>query len=236
MDWLRNFWRHFSFKKAPPVPNADMDAFYFAFEEHFRGSEAEISRRLADYLPYLTAVSAETPLLDLGCGRGELLQLAKKHSLAAQGIDTSAAMVNRARSQGLEVTKAPALPYLRKQPDERFGAISAIHLAEHLSFAELFALCREAYRTLTPGGVCIIETPNPENVTVGAHTFYNDPSHRHPLPPQLLEFLLQYLGFSHTEIRRFRPIEAIPHGKNQRQNEANKLLFGPTDYAVVARK
>lgn len=214
----------------------DLDTFYIRFEERFRGSESEITDRLSVYLTRLKDAS-ETglPILDIGSGRGELLQLLQKENLQAIGIDNSPQMIRHAREKGLDVVCADALEFLDKKETDSFGAITAIHLLEHLPFPTLFGLVKQCLRCVSPGGSVIIETPNPENVTVGAASFYNDPTHIRPLPPALIQFLFEYLGFTDVEILYFRPTKTISD-KTTQDPEIARRMFGPTDYAVIGKK
>ncbi|MDB5185595.1 MAG: putative methyltransferase [Candidatus Saccharibacteria bacterium] len=210
----------------------NLDQFYIDFEERFRGSENEIKDRLRVYLPYL----GESPVLDLGSGRGELLQLVQEAGITGRGVDLNKHMVERAKGKGLDVVQADIMEFVAKQPADSFATVTAIHVVEHVPFEDLFALSRECYRILKPGGYLIFETPNPENLIVGAHDFYQDPSHLHPLPPSLTEFLLQHHGFRKTIIQRFRPMRKELQSKDQLLTDTAQHLFGPADYAIIAQK
>ncbi|GAB6068543.1 hypothetical protein JCM13664_18630 [Methylothermus subterraneus] len=214
-----------------------LDRFYLAFEDACRGQEAEIRAKLEGYLPWLTPVRGET-LVDLGCGRGEWLKLLGEHGLAALGVDNSPAMVAHCLNQKLNVVAADALAWLKAQAENSLGAVTAFHLLEHLPFAELLALVQAAYRALKTGGVAIFETPNPENVLVGSHTFYHDPTHRHPLTPTLLEFVLRYAGFAKVEILRLNPYppEAYVPGDGTLVERVNGHFYGPQDFAAIGIK
>jgi len=235
-------------RRAPgSVPNAVasevvdhlQDAFYVGFEDYFRGSRDEIKRRAEVYLPLVResgAGTAERPVLDLGCGRGEWLELLKEHGLEARGIDGNEAMVTEGTERGLDVVHSDVLAYLRRVPDASLGAVSAIHLLEHLPFPLVIKLLDEVVRVLGPGGVAIFETPNPENILVGSCQFYVDPTHRNPLHPDTMAFLAEARGLSRVEIRRLHPAEErlrfADNGSDMVQR-LNEYFFGPQDFAVV---
>lgn len=220
---------------------ADGDAFYLAFEEAFRGSEASVQERLEPCLACLAEAGVggeDRPVMDLGSGRGEWLALLHRAGLTAYGVDTSGAMVGRARSRGLDVTRGDAEDRLAACESRSLGAVTAFHLVEHLPFNQLVALLDHAFRTLVPGGVMILETPNPENLRVGANTFWTDPTHRRPLPPRLLAFLAEHCGFSPV---RTLPCHSVPEGERPEpatpfERAVAPQLFGPQDYRLIAWK
>jgi O-antigen chain-terminating methyltransferase len=171
--------------------------FYRAFEDRHRGSPEAVRQRQGAYLPFLAAVRASQagPLLeDLGCGRGEWLALAQSQGWRAQGVDTDAAMLQAARDAGLDVREADAVDFLQSLPAASCSAVTAFHVVEHLPFAKLRDLLVECSRVLAPGGLLLLETPNPENLVVGASAFHMDPTHVRPLPPALLAFAVEFAG------------------------------------------
>lgn len=217
-----------------------LDAFYLAFEDAMRGTEEEIRAGLSCYLETIAGVKAicDGPILDLGCGRGEWLSLLAEHGYAACGIDLSPTMVGICLEKGLDARHIDALTALRAIPDNSLSLVSGFHIIEHLPFPVLFAVFEEVFRVLQPGGMVLFETPNPENVLVGSHTFYHDPTHRHPLTPSSMAFLAQYHGYEKIDIARMRPYppEALVGGSNQIAERINGHLYGPQDYAILARK
>lgn len=228
---------------CPPVQHSFeqqlFDAYYLAFEDACRGSEAQIREHLLNYQPQLDdALKAGTRALDLGCGRGEWLALLGEQGFQPCGVDLNIAMVEHCRKQGLTVTHGDVLTALRAEPDNSHALISAFHLAEHLPFEVLYALVDETNRILAPGGVLILETPNPENLLVGTHTFYHDPTHRNPLTPTAMTFLLKYHGFGEVAVRRFNPYpeSAKVPGDDPLTERVNGHLCGPQDFAVVGCK
>ncbi|WP_082551691.1 bifunctional 2-polyprenyl-6-hydroxyphenol methylase/3-demethylubiquinol 3-O-methyltransferase UbiG [Massilia sp. Root351] len=213
--------------------------FYRAFEDRYRGSRDTIKQRLAAYGGFLQPLAAlaraqAAPALDLGCGRGEWLELLAEQGIAARGVDLDAGMLAACHERGLAVEQADALASLRARPDNSLALVSAFHLVEHLPFALVQEILVEAQRALMPGGLLVLETPNPENLTVGASSFYLDPSHERPLPPQLLDFAVEFAGFSRRKIVRLQE-EARVH--TDAPVDLLTVLEGVSpDYAVVAQK
>lgn len=206
---------------------ADTDAFYVALEERFRGSRECIKERLPEYLPFLRQLRERLPgaeALDLGCGRGEWLELLRDEGIAGRGVDTSGRMVEQCRALGLDAVKGDALAWLRGVPDAALGLVTAFHLVEHLPFPVLHGLFQECARVLRPGGMAIFETPNPECPRVSGYAFYLDPTHRNPVPHELLAFLGTHAGFSTVHIERLHP------------NVEVGVFKGYGDYAAIFTK
>lgn len=212
------------------------DALYAALEERFRGSEQDVAARLAIYVPVLHAAGAGTaarPILDVGTGRGEWLTLLARHGMVAKGVDRNAVLVARGRSAGLDVATGDGIDELGRHAPDALGAVTAFHVVEHLTLDALLALLRSAHRALQPDGVLILETPNPENVVIGACNFHLDPTHRRPLPPPLLEFLADACGFVDIDVWRLHPV-VPPQDPAPAIDDAR--FNGPQDYALLARK
>lgn len=218
--------------------NHALDQFYKLFEDKFRGSETAIKERLTEYKPLFDNLPNEVrklPVIDLGCGRGEFLRLAKEIGLNAEGIDINYDMVKRAKRQGLNATRTDALRYLKRQKTSSIAAITGFHIVEHIPFSDLMQIFEECYRVIKPGGFALFETPNPMNLIVGASNFYMDPSHIRPIPPELLSFALGSVGFA-TEVIPSHPIkDKISHSDPEVEALMN-LVYGPRDYAVYAKK
>ena len=216
-------------------------AFYVDFQNRFRGTTEDIRSRLAVYLPVVKAAGIGTsgaPLVDLGSGRGEWLLLLKEQGLTARGVDTNHAMAAVCREQMLEVIEADAAHYLKALPPESVGGITAFHLVEHVCFTDLLTLFHESLRVLRPGGLLIFETPNPENLVVGACNFHIDPTHQRPLPPTMLSFIAEARGFERVETRRLHPSSGPTDadGSPVLPEMVETLLYGPQDYAIIAYK
>ena len=218
------------------------DGFYTAFEEHFRGTREDIKRRVAEHLPTIVSAGAgrpDAPVLDLGCGRGEWLEVLSENGFVARGLDLNGVTVASCARSGLDVIRAEALEHLRGLPAAALGAVTAFHMIEHLPFTQLVALLDETRRVLRPGGVVLFETPNPENLIVGACNFWLDPTHVKPLPPELMQFVCESRGFVRCEVQRLHPVPYDRHlssGAEQVRRRLNELLYGWQDYAVAAYK
>jgi O-antigen chain-terminating methyltransferase len=214
---------------------------YEAFEDRFRGSRAEIKQRQAIYLEAVRAAGAGTaarPVLDIGCGRGEWLELLGEAGLVARGVDINGMAVSTCRAHGLDAAEADMFAALDAAGEGVLGAVTVFHVIEHLRVAALVELLDAARTALAPGGLLILETPNPENLIVGAHTFHNDPTHQAPIPPAVGKFFVEQRGFREAEIWRLHPRPKAERlaGDDPTTACLNELLFGPQDYAVVARR
>lgn len=219
---------------------AQIEAYYMAFENANRGSREEIRDKLAAYDGWIAALreAAPGPVLDIGCGRGEWLELLAERGIAARGVDLNSAMVAFCLERGLDVDACDGVQALSRMPPGALGAVTAFHVVEHLEFEVLYAMIANAGRALAPGGSILIETPNPENLLVGSHTFYHDFSHRNPVTPTSLAFLLEFHGFEALEMVRLNPYPAsakVP-GDDPLTERVNGHLCGPQDYALIARK
>ncbi|TFH86506.1 class I SAM-dependent methyltransferase [Billgrantia azerbaijanica] len=235
--------------RAPAGPDPDSAPlddprgrdFYRALEARFRGEPGAIAELMREHLPRV----AETPamqegraLLDLGCGRGEWLRLVEEAGFTARGVDLNAANVSVSRAEGLEVRYQDALGALRDQPDQSLGMITAFHLVEHLTPEALHRLLQEVHRALAPGGRLLLETPNPHNLNVGSCTFYLDPTHERPIPPEYLAFLAEFVGFADTAILPLHPVGSEHHLQEESETarRLNHYLYGPQDYALLASR
>ena len=212
--------------------------FYRAFEDRYRGSREVIKARLAVYLDFLrplTDPDAGVPkAVDLGCGRGEWLELLVESGFDATGIDLDEGMLSASRERGLTVVRGDALAHLLSLPDNSQAVVSAFHLVEHLPFDALQTLMSQSLRVLRPGGLLILETPNSENLVVGTSNFYLDPTHQKPIPHQLLGFLAEYHGFARNKVLRLQETEST--AGDQSPTLWDVLAGASPDYAVVAQK
>jgi O-antigen chain-terminating methyltransferase len=217
-----------------------LDAFYAAFEERFRGSRAVIHQRLAVYLPLLKEAQiapGDSLVLDLGCGRGEWLELLRQNGYKALGIDLNQVVVAECQQRGLDVREADIIDYLQSLEDNSVALVTGFHLIEHLPFEILMKLLSESFRVLRPRGMVIFETPNPANVLVGSCNFYFDPTHRNPLPSLMTQFLAQYSGFSPVNILNLNPSTDTPIVEDsETAKRFNEYFYGPMDYAIIGYK
>ena len=213
------------------------NSFYRGFEDLHRGSRHEIIRRLQVYLPFVIPVAQTNPsaeCLDLGCGRGEWLQLMAEYGINAKGVDIDESMLNAAKSQGLNVTLKDALDALKNQADNSITFVTAFHLVEHLLFSQVQELVQQAHRVLVPGGVLILETPNPDNLVVASCNFYLDPSHIKPIPSLLLSFTANYAGFARTKLIGLQESSSLRFKANLQLEDV--LAGASPDYAVLSQK
>ncbi len=225
--------------------STDLD--YLGFTERLGGTTEEVRERLRRYVPRFEGLS---DVIDAGCGRGEFLELLREAGVSAVGVDSDDAMAARCRELGLEAIQDDVLRFLQGRPGESQGGIFAAHLVEHLERTEIIELVRLAFRTLRPGGVLVIETVNPACLLTYT-TFYDDLTRVGPLPAPALKWLAEASGFEPAEIEytspvppehKLRPLpasagdEAEVEAFNRGLAEANELLFGFQEYALVATK
>ena len=219
---------------------------YVAFERRFRGSPEEIlavqSERYADLL------AEHAPVLDWGCGRGELLELLQSRGVDVVGVEIDAGMVSEARSRGLTVHQVDAVSYMSTCEPESLGAVFSAHVAEHIPFDALLEVVHASLRALRPGGVFVAETPNPTSLVVPSNSFILDPTHLRPIHPSLFAFACETAGFRDVRLTFYSPatgyhvptLDEDGTDRTSRLNSAidrlNEVLFGPQEYAIVATK
>jgi len=210
------------------------DSFYTYQQEKLRGSANEIKKRQSIYLKYIKNVPKEVKsknsFLDIGFGRGEFIELLKEEKLKnVEGVDINKKYVLDAKKKGYSVFQDDALRYLYLS-EKKFYGISAFHLIEHINFNQLFDLMLVCSKKLVKGGVLILETPNVENIKVGANSFNLDYTHKLRLPSLLIKTLLEYLDFKKIEFLYLQP------EKKQIKDDVERLLYGAQDLGVVAYK
>ena len=226
-------------------PRADALPDYFAFSSRMRGNAESVRDR---QLPYVEVLRTNAPVLDVGCGRGELLALLRDEGVAARGIEADADMVAYALGEGLDVEQADALEYLRALPDGELGSIFCAQVVEHLPPSALVRLLELARSKLRPGGVLVMETINPLS-PLSLRFYFSDLTHMQPLVPETLELLAQGAGFRRTTIDYLNEPEEhlcdieLPAGKEfdgaraalaANVRRLNEVVFGPLDYALYA--
>ena len=217
-----------------------MDKFYKSFEDKFRGDKSEIKKRLLAYEPFLQILKQnnEKPAaVDLGCGRGEWLEILKQNGFAARGCDVSDEMIKECEKNDLEAKKQGAIEFLGQLQDSSLALVGAFQLVEHLEFNELCELIKQAHRVLKDGGILILETPNPENLRVATLNFYLDATHVKPIPPMLLEYLCEFEGFSDTFMMRLNSNLSFSEDlQNQNVTLRDVLSSVGLDYAILGLK
>ncbi len=221
---------------APPPASSGFD--YARFEERFRGHEDYVSRNQEFYLPYLEGAGR---VLDLGCGRGELLKLLADRGVGVVGVDLDPEALAACREKGLTVERGDLFEFLSGQDDGSCDAVVCAHVVEHLPPLALPRLMELAHSKLRPNGVFAVETPNPRCLAIFAGDFYLDPTHQRPVPPALLDFLLGEAGFGRVEtIERNPAADVFPELAAMDAVEAlrgfRERFFGGLDYAIIARK
>jgi len=213
-----------------------LDPLYAALESQVRGTRGEVQERLQAYLPLMPR---DAPVLDLGCGRGEWLELLRREGIAARGVDGNRLMVAECRERHLPAEQAEALDYLARVPDGSLGAVTVLRMVERLPIRQLVRLLDEVARVLRPGGTAIFETPNPDNLLVASRDFYQDPGRRHPLPSETLRFLVESRGLEPVDVLFLNscdPSGQVPEDGASVTRRFNRYFYGPRDYAVVGRK
>jgi O-antigen chain-terminating methyltransferase len=224
---------------------------YLLFEDQFRGSQDVIKRRQEEFLPYFTNSSN---VLDIGCGRGEFLELLKDHNIGGRGVDIDAVMVASCRARMLDVQQMDAVAYLKTLDDGSLDGIFIDQVVEHLEPRYLIHLLSLCYQKLKPESTIIIETVNPLSFYSFA-SFYIDMSHTRPVHPETLQYLMSAAGFRECEKKffsqvsdeaRLQKLQVTPRLKestkknialyNHNVDILNSVLFGAQDYAVIAKK
>jgi SAM-dependent methyltransferase len=217
---------------APAHPTFDYDA----FENTFRGDVKEQRRSFATYLPLFR--DAPGIVLDLGCGRGELVALLREKGIPTRGVDVDPTAVAAARARGLDVARGDLLEALRECGDASLGAVVALQVVEHLTLRALRDLLCLARRKLRSRGILLLETVNVSSGFALAHGWTIDPTHRLRLHPRVLEVLAVEAGFRATEIRLQGAVaicDRIEVQSGSPEPPPLEWVFGPQDCALVAR-
>lgn len=218
---------------------------YFDFEDTFRGERKKIKKELSIYLPYFK----QGTVVDLGCGRGEFLELLMENEIEAVGIDNYQEFIDYCRKRGLNVKYGDVMEYLTEVEDNSLGGIFNAQLVEHLESKQLNQFCHLAYQKLKLGASFVIETPNPMCLSMFTNAFYIDPSHNKPIHPKLLEYLVKKEGFAEVQIlfpeyckNDYRlPLLDCAGSTNLKEfNDGmgllSDILFGSENYAIIAKK
>ena len=219
---------------------------YFSFENAFRGSQDEIKNAQAIYVEYF---KGKDNILDMGCGRGEFLELLKDNGINAIGVDLYDEFVELCKEKGLSAVCGDAIEYLNSKESESLGGIFAAQLVEHLKPEQIVDICNLAYDKLQVGGCIILETPNPKCLSIYTNAFYIDPSHVKPVHPETMRYFLKQAGFKEIQIL-YTDNSKIPYKLplldcenannleefNSGINLLSDLIFGSQDYAIIAKK
>ncbi|HEX7780570.1 MAG TPA: class I SAM-dependent methyltransferase, partial [Vicinamibacterales bacterium] len=239
-------------------PESDLDSFkYLGFEDQFRGTPEQIRHRLLEYVPLF---AGSRNVVDIGCGRGELLELFRERGIDARGVDSNASMVRACRARELQAEQGDALGYLQNLPDDSLGGLIAIQVVEHLEPGYLLRLIETAFHKLRPGAPLVFETINPACWVAFFESYIRDITHRWPLHPDTLRYLVQASGFSSVDVQFRSPVPysdrletvtlpvptpgaaqdntlvEVVEAVNAHAEKLNARLFTYLDYAVVARR
>jgi O-antigen chain-terminating methyltransferase len=224
-----------------------IDAYkYVGFEERFRGSTEEIRRRLLDYLPRFQGAS---DVLDLGCGRGEFLDLLREAGVDARGLDLNHEMVELCRERGLRVEEGDAVGFLESLPDGSLGGLFAAQVVEHLQPDYLLRLLDVSFHKLRPGSTIVLETVNPACWYAFFQSYIRDLTHVRPVHPETLTYFLEASGFQKVHVDYRAPVperaklRAVPDGEdtlreifNANVHLLNALMFTHMDYAAIGER
>jgi 2-polyprenyl-3-methyl-5-hydroxy-6-metoxy-1,4-benzoquinol methylase len=244
-----------SARGSGPEPGAftgELDSLtYMAFEDRFRGPQTDIGKRVEEYLPLLASA---TDVVDIGCGRGELLGALASCGVTARGVDISPAMVELSRSKGFEAELGDALSYLERQRPESIGGLVAVQVVEHFTPAYLTRFLDAAFQAMRPGAPLILETINPACWMAFFETYLRDVTHQQPLHADTLKLLVQAAGFGQVDVQFRRPVrdsdrlaavpvtaaapglDAITAAINDHAEKLNARIFSFMDYVVIARR
>ncbi len=223
---------------------------YLDFEERFRGSRDEIRARQRNAVRYVRDLQpGQGRLLDLACGRGEWLDVLRSEGIDAYGVDNNATMIADAAAAGLDVRCEDALMHLAHLEQSSLQGISAFHFVEHIPLGALVRMLDDALLALRPGGVLLLETPNPTNLMVGSASFYLDPTHVRPVHPEFLRFLVESRGFVEVQIHYVHPAipaqtmidsgpqDGYPDARlNRVVTAVEGFVYGPQDYVLTGRR
>jgi SAM-dependent methyltransferase len=239
----------------PSAPMTDtVNAYkYVGFENKFRGSEAEIRERQMAYVEMFRGAS---DVLDLGCGRGELLVLLKEHGTKARGLDINHEMVEACLARGLDVTEGDAIAYLESLPDGALGGLIALQVVEHFPPGYLVRFLDVAFHKLRPGAKIVLETLNPSCWYAFFEAYIRDITHAWPLHPDTLKYIVVASGFQRVDVRMLSPypeaaklqhvsgaegdgplaMVSLASTFNENVNKLNAVMFSYLDYAIVAER
>jgi SAM-dependent methyltransferase/outer membrane murein-binding lipoprotein Lpp len=231
---------------SSPLLASNLDAYkYVGFEDRFRGSPEEIRERMADYVDLFEGAR---DVLDVGCGRGEFLDLLRARGIEARGLDVNHEMVEICRARGLRVDEGDALGYLQALPDASLGGLMSAQVVEHLRPDYLLRLLETAFHKLRPGSRIVLETINPTCWFAFFQSYLRDLTHVQPVHPDTLAYFLTAIGFQKVEVRYRAPFPEheklqrvpsdVPSGDtlNANVDRLNHLLFTHLDYAAIGER
>jgi SAM-dependent methyltransferase len=233
---------------AAAASRAADDSVHTALESRLRGSADEIARRLGEHADRF---AGSGPVVDLGCGRGELLRVLRERGITARGVESNANAARECREAGLDVAEGDLADFLRAQAEGSLGGVFSARAVEHLPPPALAAMLAESHRALRPGGLLLLEAVNPRSVTALLEAFHRDPTRERPLHPETLSFLVAAAGFSEVRVEMRAPVAAAAQLRpvpaeglpppaaaalNENVGQLNALLYGCLEYVLVARR
>ncbi len=240
-------------QQPSPVPpmfpseiKSDMEFDYFAFEEQYRGNEGDIRERQKEYLEYFRG---RDNVVDIGCGRGEFLELLRDNGISARGVESGIDQCLLCREKGLEVLQQDLFTFLESNPDESLGGIFSAQVIEHMTASDQLRYVTLAYRKTKAGSPVIFETINPQCVYALVRNFFLDPTHVRPIHPETLQFAMVSCNFRNVELRFSAPAKELQVPRlsleanspaldqfNAGIDRVNELLYGYQDYAAIGWK
>lgn len=206
------------------------------------GPEAKREAELQEYVATIDSLAPPIPggpWLDLACGRGDWLKTVRSAGREGYGVESNAAALPHCKSLGLNVAGADPVAYLRNCAESSFAVIGAFHILDRYPARQAFELIRGSVRALKPGGVLILESPNPASLLAGAHEAWFDPTHLRPMPAFTAEFLLEYFGLCVIMQKTLHAVpeeQHLPFAELDLVRQLNSFLYGPRTYALVARR
>src|SRR6185295_3637443 len=117
-------------------------------------------------------------------------------------------LVAAARGEGLDVRDGDALWALESARDGSLGGVVAFQVVEHLPFAKIVRLVDLARVKLRAGGTLILESVNVQSLIAWTRAWSLDPTHRQPVHPLTLRFIVEQAGFARTELVYAGDVEA----------------------------
>jgi O-antigen chain-terminating methyltransferase len=225
---------------------SDKEFDYFAFEDLYRGDEADIRARQSEYLEYFRG---QQDVVDIGCGRGEFLELLRENQISARGIELGLDQFLICKEKGLDVVQSDLFTFLESLPDESLGGLFSAQVIEHMTASDQLRYVSLAFQKTKPGAPVIFETINAQCVYAVVRNFFLDPTHVRPVHPETLKFAMESMGFKKVELKFSGPVsdkqipqlagnENGPHLEafNRAINELNNLIYGYQDYAAIGWK
>ncbi len=239
--------------QPPPVPpmfpaeiKDELEFDYFAFEEQYRGDEADTRQKQQAYVDYFRG---RDNVVDIGCGRGEFLEALREVGITARGVELGTDQILLCQEKGLDVVQQDLFAFLEATPDESLGGIFSAQVIEHLTASDQLRFVALAYQKCKPGSPVLFETINPQCVFALVHNFFLDPTHVRPVHPETLQFAMESCNFRNVELRfsaalREFQVPSLTLESNSPALEQfnagiarlNELLYGFQDYAAIGWK